>query len=320
MSMETNYINTECAIDVDPASRGTVFDIKRFALHDGPGIRTSVFLKGCPLRCAWCHNPESQVLDPQVLVDHTMCTRCGACIEACPHGAARQGNDRMKPESAPCTACGACTIACPQDARHLAGKQLSVPQVMDVVSADTVYYASEGGVTLSGGEPLSQPEFAIALLEACSHQGIHRAVDTCGFAPPLVVDAVATRANLILYDLKLMDDGRHLSATGCSNRVILDNLRLLDSREVTLWIRIPIIPGLNDDRENLHDISQFLSSLTSIQRVQLLPYHRGGASKQHRWGISPTFQAQPHTPEHLAKLLAFVQSHCPHPVTLGGFT
>ncbi len=316
--MDRIFTNTEFPADVDTAPLGLVFDIKRFALHDGPGIRTSVFFKGCPLRCEWCHNPESRDASPHVLVDQARCTQCGACIETCPQGAVQHDEEYVKAEPPRCTACGNCVPACPQEARHLVGVRRSAQQILDIVNADTVYYTEQSGITLSGGEPLAQPDFALALLDACSHHGIHRAVDTCGYAPASVVEAIAERTDLFLYDLKLMDDERHLNATGCSNHVILDNLRFLDSHGSDLWIRIPLIPGINDDRENLHDICKFLSSCASLQHVQLLPYHRGGTSKQHRWGFAPSFSAHPHPPEHLAELHAFAQSHCRHPVVLGG--
>lgn len=282
---------------------GVISNIQKYSLQDGPGIRTTVFLKGCPLECAWCHNPENLSPQPEVLVFPTRCVRCGACRVVCPQRQAAVSKGRLAAEgeaSAPsdkvrCLTCGACVEACPTGARVMVGARLSVDELMAHLRADRIFYDdSAGGVTFSGGEPLRQPEFLEAALAACRTEGLHTAVDTCGFAPMEELESVAARADLFLYDLKLMDEARHLEFCGVSNRLILENLRKLAGRHHNIWIRVPLIPGVNDAPGDLQAMAAFIAALPGVRRVDLLPYHRTGVHKfeqlgrRYRLGDLPT--------------------------------
>ena len=262
---------------------GTVFDIKSFSIHDGPGIRTTVFFKGCPLRCWWCHNPESQSPAQELLLRPNLCIGCGACLDVCPQGAISKNGRGIVTDLEACSACGACVDVCYSDARVLVGKTWSVAEVLAAVERDRPFYdQSGGGVTFSGGEPLMQPAFLLALLQACKERGLHTTVDTCGFAAKEVFADIADYVDLFLYDLKVMDDARHKDVTGVSNRLILDNLRMLSQSGHDLVLRVPIIPGVNDDRENLEHLGQFIASLPHLNRVDILAYHQTGMEKYQR--------------------------------------
>jgi pyruvate formate lyase activating enzyme len=262
---------------------GTVFDIKKFSIHDGPGIRTTVFFKGCPLRCWWCHNPESQALGPELMVRANRCIQCEACLSACTHGAISRDSGVISTDAAKCVACGACAEVCYAEARQIVGREMTVAQVVAEIERDVPFYdESGGGVTFSGGEPLLQPGFLLALLRACQEREIHTALDTCGFAPWETLDRVREYVDLFLYDLKLMDDDGHLKFTGVSNELILRNLQALSRRGHNVVVRVPVIPGINDDDENVRRIGTFAAALPSLQRVDLLPYHHAGAQKYHR--------------------------------------
>jgi pyruvate formate lyase activating enzyme len=261
---------------VNPNS-GLVSHVQRYSLHDGPGIRTTVFLKGCPLRCAWCHNPENLAPRPEVLVFESRCVRCGACASVCP----QPGENR----ASECRHCGACVAVCPTGAREIVGRSMTVGEVMDEIEADRVFYdESGGGVTFSGGEPLMQHGFLRTMLETCRSRGVHTAVDTCGYAPWEVLEALAPWTDLFLYDLKLMDDARHREFTGVSNAVILENLEALDRARARLWLRIPVIPGINDTPVEIAAMAQFARALNQVSQIHLLPYHRTGIHKFERLG------------------------------------
>jgi pyruvate formate lyase activating enzyme len=255
---------------------GTIFDIKKYSINDGPGIRTTVFFSGCPLSCLWCHNPESQSLTPELLYRAGRCLLCGDCIEACPHGAVSLDNssrsvitDRQK-----CTGCQTCVTTCYSGAREFSGRKMTVQDVMTEIERDIPFYdESHGGVTFSGGEPLMQPTFLSALLKACRGQEIHTVVDTSGFANWKVFEQIRKDVDLFLYDLKHMDSLRHREVTGVSNEIILENLRRLSAVGVKCIVRIPIIPGINDDEKNLLASGRFLTSLSHIQSVELMGYH-----------------------------------------------
>jgi pyruvate formate lyase activating enzyme len=265
-------------VSVGSAVTGRVFNVQRYSLHDGPGIRTTVFLKGCPARCFWCHNPESQSFAPEVLVVETRCLSCGTCATVCPHGA-------PPPGSGLCTACGACVEACPAGARQLAGRETTVGAVMDEVLRDRVFYEeSGGGVTFSGGEPLAQPEFLTALLTAGRAAGLHTAVDTCGFAARERLLDLAPLVDLFLFDVKLVDDGRHRELTGLPVAPILGNLRALAAIHANIWIRIPVVPGYTDHEADVASAASLVAGLPGVHRISLLPYHRTGAAKARRLG------------------------------------
>lgn len=267
------------------APDGLIFNIQRYSLHDGPGIRTTVFLKGCPLNCLWCHNPEGISPRREISVAAARCIACDACIEACPFSESAASDGRLPANHASCNQCGECSDACPTGARQLIGKSMTVPEVMAEILKDRMFHEdSGGGVTISGGEPLSQPSFTISLLDACRAQGVHAALDTTGLGRTSHLLEAASLAELVLYDLKAMDDARHLRLTGVSNRAILENLKQLDRAHRNIWIRLPIVPGFNDDLHNLQQTADFIASLHHVTMVNLLPFHRTGVDKFDRLG------------------------------------
>lgn len=275
---------------VDSAPPGVaVFNIQRCSIHDGPGIRTTVFIKGCPLRCDWCHNPESLDSAPEVAITEIKCVSCGACIEACPESDGDRPARGWDWDNGSCHRCGACAEVCPGEARELIGEPRAVAELVAEVERDRPFFdASGGGVTFSGGEPLCHPTFLAACLEACREVGLHTAVDTSGFASERVVRDIAERADVLLYDLKHMDTDAHQRHTGVGNELILDNLRVLsESSETEIWIRVPLIPGFNDSDENLENVAEFVGSLPRRHPVFLLPFHAIGVDKWRRLGKEP---------------------------------
>jgi pyruvate formate lyase activating enzyme len=262
---------------------GSIFNIQKFSIHDGPGIRTTVFFKGCPLRCQWCHNPESQQTGQQVMIWSARCIRCGACIESCPQGAITLGEAGAVTDLELCDQCGDCIEDCYAQARELVGREASVAEVMAEIESDRLFYEeSGGGATFSGGEPLMQPDFLLALLKACKAQEIHTTVDTCGFASWNVLERVRPYTDLFLFDLKLMDDARHQQYTGSSNEPIMRNLRLLSESGQAIRLRIPVIPGINDGPEQIRQIGEFAAGLPHLDEVDILPYHNIAAEKYRR--------------------------------------
>ena len=262
---------------------GMVFNIMRFALHDGPGIRTTVFLKGCPLNCWWCHNPESQEFQPSPVYFADRCRLCHDCLEACSRGAIRfEGGGQVT--SPDCTLCGDCAEACVAGARQLAGKRVTASEVLAECERDVVFFdESGGGVTVSGGEPLSQPNFTEALLAGCRELGIHTALDTCGFADREVALRVSRYADVVLYDLKLLDSASHRKYTGVPSEPILANLAALTEAGRNLIVRFPLIPGVNDAPGRVEALADFVWQL-GLRRIDLLPYHKIGADKYGRLG------------------------------------
>lgn len=269
-------------------SRGRVFNIQRFAVHDGPGVRTTVFLKGCPLACWWCHNPESRAANPEVSIVADRCIQCGACLEVCEHDAVvrlADGNYSIDPLH--CTVCGECTKVCPTNSRRIVGEDRTVDDIIDEVVKDRVFFEeSGGGVTFSGGEPLAQADFLLALLAESRERGVNTCVDTSGLAGERTVLQVAGMTDLFLYDIKLIDDNRHRIFTGVDNRVILSNLTALARIGAEVWIRVPLIPGINDDRGNLDALAAFLGGLETCYPVFLLPYHLIAQDKYGRLGYA----------------------------------
>jgi pyruvate formate lyase activating enzyme len=284
--------------------RGLVFNIMRFSLHDGPGIRTTVFLKGCPLRCGWCHNPEGQLSWPEVIYFEERCLRCGDCVRACPEGALHL-DGTITTDPTLCRRWGKCVDACSGGARELAGRWMSVPDVVAEVAKDEVFYEeSGGGVTISGGEPLMQAAFVEPLLAACRARRIHTVLDTCGFADPDVVRRVSEWVDLFLYDLKLMDGEKHRRFTGVKNDRIVENLRTLAEIGSQVIVRIPIIPGVNDEDTDIAAMSAFLTRV-GLRRIDLLPYHRIGSDKYDR--LHRRYELNdiaPPTAEHMAIIAA----------------
>ncbi|TKJ29932.1 glycyl-radical enzyme activating protein [bacterium (candidate division B38) B3_B38] len=265
--------------------KGIVFDIKRYAIHDGPGIRTAVFFKGCTLRCWWCHNPEGLALQPELVFRESRCLNgCSECIGSCARGALSRVTQQISIKREDCDLCGECARVCPAEALEVIGREMSVGEVVKEIEKELIFYdQSAGGVTFTGGEPLMQPEFLGALVEECKARGIHTAVDTCGYAPFEVIQSISDKVDLFLYDLKIMDDEKHRQYTGASNKAILDNLRRLAAQGSTaVAVRLPLIPGVNDDSDNITKIAEFIASLRSIKDISLLPYHRAGSEKYRR--------------------------------------
>ncbi len=272
-----------------------IFDIKRFALNDGPGIRTTLFLKGCPLHCVWCHNPEGQRPEAQRLYTKKKCIGCGTCVSVCPQGALQLTPDGIRPASGACLLCGACADACPTRALTMSGRAWAMDELMAEVEKERqVMEESGGGVTLCGGEPLMHPDYAVQLLDELGRRRFHRAVDTTLYASPDVIHRVAQRCELFLVDLKHMDSALHRRYTGVANERILDGLRLVASLGTPYWVRIPLIEGINADEANLTASARFLASLpTPPQVVNLLVYHDIGKNKHARLGTTYNPDALP---------------------------
>jgi pyruvate formate lyase activating enzyme len=284
---------------------GTIFDIKKYSINDGPGIRTTVFFKGCPLDCWWCHNPESKALKAELMYRANRCTLCAECVPACPLNAIEIDPRPLRPLSqnwergmggdgvfaitdrSICDNCGLCAEVCYNNARELVGREMTVAQVMKEIERDVPFFdQSKGGVTFSGGEPLLQRKFLAELLKNCREHEIHTVVDTSGFASWEAFDSIRGDVNLFLYDLKLMDDERHKQFTGVSNKLILENLRRLDEAGAPCVVRIPLIPGVNDDEENVRESGKFLAALKNVIAVDLMGYHDIARAKYEALGLA----------------------------------
>ncbi len=285
-----------------PLATGILFDIRRYSIHDGPGIRTTVFFKGCALSCLWCHNPESQASGPDLILRDNRCIRCGACVEACPHGAIAWTEDGPQTDRSRCRGSGRCASVCYAEARAVAGRTMTVEAVMEIVERDRPFYEeSGGGLTLSGGEPLLQPYFAAALLRAAKGRGIHTVLDTCGHASWRSLNRLRKDVDLFLYDVKMMNEERHRLFTGAPNRRILENLRALAAHGHKIVLRVPVVPGINDDEENLDAVRRFAAGLPALAGLDLLPYHRIGVDKYARVGRTyPLPDTMPPARERLA--------------------
>lgn len=266
---------------------GMVFNIQKYSIHDGPGIRTTIFLKGCPLRCEWCHNPEGQSPEPELAFWPSRClVDCSECVSGCEQLALAKADSVLTLDRKKCNLCGQCVDICPSRALEMAGRRLNVEEVMAELAKDQIFQEeSGGGVTFSGGEPFFQPEFLQALLEESAKRGIHTAVDTCGVVETAVLEKLSPRINLFLYDLKIMDEEKHRQLTGASNRIVLENLRWLDERARPIQVRMPLIPGVNDGPEDIDQLVCFLRSLKHVHQVALLPYHDLGREKYGRFNL-----------------------------------
>ena len=273
--------------------RAVVFNIQRFSLHDGPGIRTTVFLKGCPLRCAWCSNPESQEPTPCLIIRQSRCRACGACVDICPTGAVRIAETEIREiDWGRCDQCLACVDACLYQSMNRCGEYLGVQEIVDEVIRDEAFYSnSGGGVTLSGGEPLMHAGFSTQLLEALKKKGLHTAVDTSGHVPWSSVEAVLPFVDLFLWDIKHLDGDRHESATGVGNDRILKNLEDASHR-TAIWLRVPLVAGYNDSTDHIRRLAE-LANRIGAERISLLPCHEGGRSKCEQIGKPhPAFESR----------------------------
>jgi pyruvate formate lyase activating enzyme len=301
---------------------GLIFHIIRGSFVDGYGIRTTIFLKGCPLRCIWCCNPEGQLGCPEIKFTPSECDSCGRCLQICPTNAIqlnpKPGDDKSIIDRELCTNCGECINVCYTGALGCFGKYYTVDELFDIVKKDEQFYrASGGGVTIGGGEPTFQPLFTYALLRKCQENYIHTAVDTCGYTPTSEGFKILEEADLLLFDLKGLGPKEHLRNTGVSNELILTNLKRLDAMEKAIIIRIPIVPGYSDSAQNIKSTAEFLSRLKSVERVDLLPYHEYGEVKYAQLGREYKLHIQPPTEEQLNSIKATFE-RCGLNVQLGG--
>ncbi|HVN97260.1 MAG TPA: glycyl-radical enzyme activating protein [Syntrophorhabdaceae bacterium] len=264
--------------------RAPIFNIQRFSIQDGPGIRTTVFFKGCPLRCVWCSNPESQRSAPEVAHRQSLCVACGECAKACPQQAITfvpgEKGPRYLLDRTKCVACGTCVQACTAGALRIYGQVMTVEEVFDEIKRDADFYEkSEGGVTASGGECLLQADFVAALFRLCHGEGFHTTIDTCGYGTEKDLEKVLAETDLVLFDLKVMDSAEHEKLTKQHNEVILRNARLAATKSLPIIFRTPIIPGMTDSEKNLDAIARFVAGLDCDKRIDILPYHRFGEGK-----------------------------------------
>ncbi len=255
-----------------------VTEIQRFCMHDGPGIRTTVFLKGCPLHCAWCHNPETQKTSAELLFYQNKCIGCGNCISSCTQDA-HIIKEQHTVDRAKCTLCAECAKNCPTGALEICGNTYTVKEILSVVEKDRAFYGDFGGVTLSGGEPFAQKERIVALLKACKEKGFHTVIETCGYADADVLCAAIPFVDLFLWDIKDTDDERHKKYTGGSNKKILENLAMADATGARIRLRCILINGINTEEGHYRGIAEIASSLSSCEGVELLPYHAYGGTK-----------------------------------------
>lgn len=289
---------------------GTVFNIQRYSIDDGPGIRTIVFLKGCPLRCLWCCNPESQKLQTELSHNSTLCMRCGRCAAACSAGAIRMTETGPVIDRKKCTCCGDCLEVCVPQAMKLLGEEKSVSEVYRVVCKDVPYYEeSGGGVTVSGGEPLMQVDFVCELFRRCHADGINTAVETCGMVPREALEKVLPLTDLFLFDIKQMDDEKHRRCTAVGNGQILSNLEYLVSKGANVLIRLPLIPGLNDSDEDMTAVAEEMNRL-GLTQAELMPYHNYGMGKYPQLGMEYELAAlEKHPQQRLVEIHDIFAAH-----------
>lgn len=288
--------------------RGIIFNIERYAIQDGPGIRTTVFMKGCPLRCQWCSNPESQLQSLEIMVRDNECVRCGKCIEGCPTKAISLSDLGRIIDRAKCNLCLQCATLCPQGAIYVMGKHMSVEEVIEQVDKDNLFYQnSGGGVTISGGEPLFQAEFVLQVFKGCQQKGIHTALDTSGYAAWATFRKVLEYVDLVLYDLKHMNSLTHKQFTGIGNELILSNLKKTAHMRRT-WLRFPLIPGFNDSDSDIRDIAKFGSKLP-VEKLSILPYHSWGKNKYEQLGRVYPWNATPPGEERINEVKRIIEDY-----------
>ncbi len=261
----------------------TVTDIQRFCMHDGPGLRTTVFLKGCPLRCFWCHNPETQSPEPQLLYHSAKCIACGLCA-SCPAGAHTFENGIHRFHASACVGCGRCTEHCPTGALSMAGRPMSSEEIIETVLRDQAFYGADGGITLSGGEPMYHPEACLELLRMAKEKGLHTAVETCGHFPSQYVEDLCRYTDCLLWDVKDSVSERHKKNTGVSNSLILENLKRADAYGTPIILRCILLRGINLNEAHLRRVRTLFDSLRHGLRIDYLPCHALGGAKEEALG------------------------------------
>lgn len=293
--------------------KGLITNLLDFAVHDGPGLRVIVFFKGCMLRCGWCQNPENMMPKAEIEYHESLCLECLHCLKVCPVPGAIVLDKHVRIDRSKCTRCMRCVEECPGMALRSVGVEVTVEEVMDRLIRYKPFFdrSDRGGVTLSGGDPLFQPEFTLALLQACRQSGIHTAIETCGFAPYEILKKVGQAADLVIYDIKHMDDAAHIKGTDRSNRLILDNLaKFCRETETEVAIHLPLICGFNDDEENVRRTAEFVKSLKRVNHIDLLPFNDLACAKYKMMGLGWQYadiQQQPREP--LEKLKSIVESY-----------
>ena len=283
-------------------NRGLVFSIERYAIYDGPGIRTIIFLKGCPLNCLWCANPEGQSSIPSLVLLPDKCIGCGRCVEVCPtHAGHKMESGHFWVDRELCENCGLCAEACYSGARVIFGKVMYVNQVIDEIMKDIVFYKnSGGGVTLSGGEPLAQARFAQEILKECKNKGINTAIETSGFGPWKDLKSILEYTDLVLYDIKHMNSQKHFEGTGRDNELILENAKKIAMLNIPMIIRLPVIPEFNDSEDNIEELLTFAKEL-KVKEIDFLPYHELGVAKYNQLGRKCRFGHKKSFKEETAK-------------------
>ncbi len=290
--------------------KGNIFNIQRFSTHDGPGIRTTVFFSGCPMRCYWCQNPESQTLEPVLMHNESLCVGCGCCAEACKYGAIEMENGIARIDREKCVKCFECAKVCLHDSLTVSGRVVSVGEVMDEILKDRMQYLSSGGgVTLSGGEAAMQTDFAVALLEECKKKYIHTALETCGYIPEDKLTRLIPLVDLFFYDIKTMDSEKHKAGTGFGNELILRNAEIIASSGKEMHIRMPLIPGFNDSPEDVLALRDYVVNTLGreLENVELLKYNPLGEVKYSRLGMISPPHGEPQSDEYYNMLCSLLK-------------
>lgn len=265
--------------------KGNVFNIQKYSIHDGPGIRTTVFLKGCPLHCKWCHNPEGLSSEIQILRNEDKCVLCGNCVQVCPTNSLKFGDNKITYDRDTCILCNRCEKVCYYEAIEIVGELKTVDDIMKEVLKDKIFYeVSGGGVTFSGGEPFQDPKFLLELVKSAKEEGLHVAIDTSGFTKWDNIQSVIEYVDLLLYDFKMADYKKHKEYTGVSNELIVDNLKKLGNENIEIYLRLPMIRGVNDSNEDIKNILEIIKDINNISQVNILEYHSMGMEKYPRLG------------------------------------